>query len=70
MRNKDNQTKLLILIGEKMQVNQNQIKQMKLEDMHYGEKSGHKPKTNHQKSKNQVNFARMNMKDVMAMGED
>lgn len=53
-----------------MQVNQQQIKQMKIEDMRYGEKQGHKPKKIHQKSKNQVNFARMNVQDVMAMNED
>lgn len=52
-----------------MNANQAQIKQMKAEDKAYGEKQGNKPKA-HQKNKNQVNFARLRMSDVMAMSDD
>ena len=47
-----------------------QIKQMKAEDKAYGEKGLKKNQQIKTKSKNQPNFARMNVQDLMHMEDD
>jgi hypothetical protein len=49
---------------------QEQIKQMKAEDKAYGERQQKKQQQVKSKSKNQPNYARMNLEDVMHMTDD
>jgi hypothetical protein len=49
---------------------QEQIKQMKAEDSKFGEKQQKKSQQVKTKQKNQPNYARMNLKDVMRMEEE
>lgn len=53
-----------------MNVNQAQIKQMKSEDAKFGEKQQKKSQQVKIKSKNQPNFAKMSVQDVMHMNDD
>jgi hypothetical protein len=47
-----------------------EIKQMKAEDKAYGERSQKKSQQVKVKSKNQPNFAKMSLEDVMQMDEE
>ena len=47
-----------------------QFKQMKAEDKAYGEKQQKKNQQMKVKNKNQVNYAKMNLHDVMLMEEE
>jgi hypothetical protein len=49
---------------------QEQIKQMKAEDSKFGEKQQKKSQQVKTKQKNQPNYARMNLEDVMRMEEE
>jgi hypothetical protein len=53
-----------------MNVNQAQIKQMKNEDAKFGEKQQKKSQQIKVKQKNQPNFAKMSVQDVMHMNDE
>lgn len=53
-----------------MNVNEQQFKQMKAEDRAYGERQQKKNQQVKVKTKNQPNFARMRLQDVMHINDD
>jgi hypothetical protein len=68
---KNSQTTFLI---QRLKVNkmnaQEQFKQMKAEDKAYGERQQKKSQQVKVKQKNQLNYARMSLEDVMRMEEE